>query len=109
MVKYTRATLQRSRDPTDIYYKRLIDMMADYDISLRQSILWDFDGFMPYPRKDVILSPEEEMDYYLYMNYLKDGDRTFFAGVALGYFPDYGLIDLEEETKQKNAGSTSTP
>jgi hypothetical protein len=108
MVKYTRATLQRSRDPTDIYYKRMIDMMYDYDISLRNAILWDFDGFMPYPKKNVILSTEEELDFYLYTNYVPDGGRTFFTGVALGYFPDYGLTDLEEETEQKDAGSTST-
>jgi len=105
-MKYTKASYQRSRDATDIYYKRLLDMMYDYDISLKQAVLWDFDGFMPYPKKNMILTPEEELDFYLYMNYIPDGGRMFFAGVALGYFPDYGLTDLEEEIKQKGDGST---
>ncbi len=106
-MKHNRATLQRSRDATDIYYKRLLDMMNDYEISLKQAILWDLDGFMPYPSKGMILTAEEEIDYYLYMNYIPDDSRVFFSGVALGYFPDYGLHEIEE-TDQKNAGSPSS-
>lgn len=106
-MKYTRATLQRSRDVVDIMYKRLLDMMNDYDISLKQAIEWDMLGFMPYPSKKVILTPEEEVDYYLHLNYIPEDSRIFFGGVALGYFPDYGLTD-EKEAKQKDAGSPSS-
>lgn len=109
MMKYTRATHQRSRDPVDILYKRLLDMMNDHDISLREAIEWDMLGFMPYePKSKIILTPEEEVDYYLHTNYISDENRVFFSGVALGYFPDYGLTD-EEETEQKDTGSPSTP
>ena len=106
-MKYTRATLQRSRDATDIYYKRLLDMMNDYEISLRTAILWDFEGFMPYVSKGMMLSEEDEIDFYLHCNYIPQDSRIFFTGVALGYFPDYGF-DNEEETEQKDAGSSST-
>jgi len=90
-------------------YKRLLDMMNDYDISLKQAIEWDMLGFMPYPSKKIILTPEEEVDYYLHLNYVPEESRIFFGGVALGYFPDYGLTDEEAKTKQKDAGSPSAP
>lgn len=107
MMKHTKATHQRSRDPTDVYYKRLIDMMHDHGITLKTAILWDFDGFMPNPTLGTILTPEEELDYYLYINYLPDEKRMFFTGVALGYLPDYGIGDAEK-SKQKDAGSSSS-
>ncbi len=107
-MKYTKATLQRSRNAVDVVYKRLLDMMNDYDISLKEAIEWDMLGFMPYPSKTTILTPEEEVDYYLHMNYVPEESRIFFSGVALGYFPDYGLTDVEEKTKQKDAGSPSS-
>jgi hypothetical protein len=105
-MKYSKAVTLRSRDPTDIYYKRILDMMCDYNISLKEAISWDMDGYMPYPNKGIMLSPEEEVDFYLYVNYVPEGPRIFFAGVALGQFPDYTIGD-EEETEQKDAGSSS--
>lgn len=81
-------------------------MMNDYDISLKQAIEWDMAGYMPYPVRGVILPLEEEVDYYLHINCISEESRIFFGGVVLGYFPDYGLTD-EEETEQKDAGSSS--
>lgn len=80
-------------------------MMRDYDISMREAIEWDFDGFMPYPRKNVILTPEEEIDFYLHMNHVPSRASGFFAGVALGTAPNYGL-ENEKPVEQKDARSS---
>ncbi len=109
MMKHTRSTFQRSRDATDIYYKRVLDMMHDYDISLATALYWDMDGFMPYPNKGLLLTEDEEVDYYLSMNYLPESSKIFFSGVMSGKYPDYGLTDEKAETEQKDAGSSSTP
>ncbi len=105
-MKHIRATHGRSRDPTDIYYKRILEMMRDYDLTMQDAISWDMDGFMPYPTKGMILTEEEEIDFYLHVNYVPAHSRVFFKGVALGAF-DYTLENEEEETEQKDAGSSS--
>lgn len=105
-MKHIKATHGRSRDPTDIYYKRILEMMRDYDLTMQDAIAWDMDGFMPYPKKGVILTEEEEIDFYLHMNYVPDNSRVFFQGVALGAF-DYTLEDEEEKAEQKDTGSSS--
>jgi hypothetical protein len=110
MMKHSPASRVRSRYPVDIYYKRLIDMMSDYSISLKEAIQWDSCGFMPHTKKGVILTPEQELDLYLRVNYVPEESRYFFIGVALGQFPDYELTDEdEEETEQKDDRGTSTP
>lgn len=105
-MKHFKATNNRGRDPTDIYYKRILEMMRDYDLTMQDAIAWDMYGFMPYPTKGMILTEEEEIDYYLHMNYIPAHSRVFFQGVALGAF-DYTLKDEEEKTEQKDAGSSS--
>lgn len=105
-MKHHRASHLRSRDPTDIYYKRILEMMRDYDLTMQDAINWDMDGFMPYPSRGMILTDEEEVDFYLHTNYIPADSRSFFMGVAFGAF-DYTLKDEEEKDKQKNAGSSS--
>lgn len=107
-MKYTKGTRLRSLDPTDVIYKRLLDMMNDYDISLKTALEWDMLGYMPYPKKGVMPSYEEEIDFYFEVNYLPQGSRVFFSGILLDYFPDYELTDEEEKTEQKDAGSPSS-
>lgn len=99
--------MQRSltRDPTKIYYTRMLTMMADYGITLQEAIQWDYDGFMPFPY-ETILSPEEEFDYYLHVNYVPDENRKMFIDMALGKIPTYGLRRAKTETEQKDAGSS---
>lgn len=94
-----------STDPTKIYYLRMLTMMADYGITLQEAIQWDYDGFMPFPY-ELILSPEEEYDYYLHVNYLPDEDRKMFIDMALGKIPTYGLRRDKKKNEQKDAGST---
>jgi len=105
-MKHIRATFGRSRDPTDIYYKRILEMMRDYDLTMQDTISWDMLGFMPFPQRSMLLSEEEEIEYYLHVNYIPADSRTFFKGVALGAY-DYTLEDEEDETQQKDAGSSS--
>lgn len=105
-MKYNPATHLQTRDPTDIYYKRILEMMRDYNLTMQDAINWDMDGFMPYPSRKMILSDAETIDFYLHMNYIPEDSRTFFTGVALGFY-DYTLEDEEEETDQKDVGSPS--
>ncbi len=81
-------------------------MMRDYSISMKEAIEWDFDGFMPCPQRGVILTPEEEIEFYLFINYIPEKDLRIFQGIALGYMPDYELIN-EETTEQENKGSAT--
>jgi hypothetical protein len=83
----------------------MLTMMADYGITLQEAIQWDYDGFMPFPY-ELILSPEEEYDYYLHVNYLPDEDRKMFIDMALGKIPTYGLRRDKKKSEQKDAGST---
>ena len=106
-MNYFGATYTKSRDPTDIYYKRILEMMRDYKLSMQDAINWDMDGFMPYPSRGMILTDEEEIDFYLHINYIPADSRTFFTGVALGFY-DYTLEDKEEETNQEDDRSSST-
>jgi hypothetical protein len=82
-------------------------MMRDYDLTMQDAILWDMDGFMPYLSRGIILTEEEEIDFYLYMNYVPDASRVFFQGVALGIY-DYTLEDEEKEADQENDRGAST-
>ncbi len=107
-MKHNRAEFLRSRDPTDIFYKRVLDMMRDYEISLAQALSWDMDGFMPFPQHGMLLTDEEDIEYYLHVNYLPESSRVFFSGVMQGKIPDYGLTNEEEDAEQKDAGSSST-
>ena len=107
-MNYFGATYTKSRDPTDIYYKRILEMMRDYNLTMQDAINWDMDGFMPYPSRGMILTDEEEIDFYLHLNYIPADSRTFFTGVALGFY-DYTLEDKEEETDQEDDRSTSAP
>jgi hypothetical protein len=103
-MKHIRASGSLSRAPIDIYYIRILEMMRDYNISMKEAIEWDFDGFMPCPQRGVILTPEEEIEFYLFINYIPKKDSRIFQGIALGYMPDYELIN-EETAKQENKGS----
>jgi hypothetical protein len=107
-MKHNKANFTRSRDPTDIFYKRILEMMRDYDLTMQDAINWDMDGFMPYPSRGMILTDEEEIDFYLHVNYVPESSRFFFTGVALGLY-DYTLKDKEEEAKQEDDRSASTP
>lgn len=100
-MKHYKSTLLKSRYPTDIYYKRIIEMMRDYDVTMQDAILWDMCGFMPFASKGMILSFEEEIDYYLHMNHIPSDSRTFFSGVALGLY-DYNLVEDEKEAEQED-------
>lgn len=104
-MKHFKSTHLSSRDATDIYYKRILEMMRDYDVTMQDAVLWDMCGFMPYPSKGMILSFEEEIDYYLHMNYIPADSRVFFSGVALGLY-DYNLVENEEEAEQEDDRST---
>jgi hypothetical protein len=103
---HRKASYSRSRDPTDVYYKRILEMMRDYKLTMQDAIIWDMDGFMPYPSRGMIMTEEEEVDFYLHINYIPADSRVFFQGVALGAY-DYTLEVEEDEAEQKDAGSPS--
>lgn len=96
-MKYTKHVTNHSHKPIDILYCRLYDMMNDYDISLKKAIEWDMLGFMPYPYEQ-ILTFQEEVEYYLIMNYISAQDRPLLLGTATGMLPDY---ELKPESNSK--------
>lgn len=106
MMKYTKAKYYRSINPVSMLSSRLVDMMNDYGITLRTAIEWDMLGFMPYESKRIMLTPEEEVEYYLYMNYIPESSRIFFTAIAMGELPDYVLTE-DDKMKPYNGDNTS--
>ena len=79
------------RDPgAVVLYGRLIGMMVDYSITLKEALHWDIDGFPPY-WGSAKLSEAERFDYYLHCNYVNISDRRFLVEIAVSENVDFHL------------------
>lgn len=73
-------------------------MMRDYNITLRQSLIWDMEGFDSYNYKK-----DSHVQHYLIVNGIVDvEDRLFYLRVVKGLCPD---IKLTAEQKNDATGS----
>lgn len=66
-------------------------MMKDYDISLKEAITWDMEGFDNY-------NPEisAHVQHYLVANGIHNAyDRLFYVKIMRGLTPDFKLSKLE--------------
>lgn len=71
----------------EVFNERLVSMMRDYDISLRQAIIWDMEGFDNYNYKR-----DTHLQHYLIVNGIVDvEDRLFYLRVMKRVLPDYKL------------------
>lgn len=74
-----------------VYAERLVSMMKDYDITLKEAISWDMEGFGNYNPSLV-----SHIHHYLVANGLHDtDDRLFYVKVMRGLVPDFKLSKLE--------------
>lgn len=74
-----------------VFTERIVSMMRDYDISLKQAVLWDMEGFGNY---DPTISAH--IQHYLLVNGIRNAnDRLFYIKVLRGFTPDIKLKELE--------------
>lgn len=77
-----------------VYIKRIISMMKDYDLSMKDAILWDMDGFMEAPGAND-MDFLYELDFYFWSNGLKLEDTVLYHDVVTGKDTDYVLSTLK--------------
>lgn len=77
-----------------VYIKRIISMMKDYDLSMKDAILWDMDGFMEAPSAND-MDFLYELDFYFWSNGLKLEDTVLYHDVVTGKDTDYVLSTLK--------------
>ena len=71
--------------------ERLVSMMRDYDITLKQAVMWDMEGFDNYNPK----IPSHVQHYLLVNGIINVEDRLFYIKLLRGLSPDIALKELE--------------
>jgi len=73
--------------------------MKDYDITLKQAIIWDMEGFDNYNYKK-----DTHLQHYLIVNGIIDvEDRLFYLRVVKGISPDIKLRDEQKNDTTRNS------
>jgi hypothetical protein len=74
-----------------VFTERIVSMMRDYNISLKQAVIWDMEGFGNYNP-----TISAHIQHYLIVNgILNVNDRLFYIKVLRGFAPDIKLKELE--------------
>jgi hypothetical protein len=82
-----------------VFNERLVSMMKDYDITLKQAIIWDMEGFDNYNYKK-----DTHLQHYLIVNGIIDvEDRLFYLRVVKGISPDIKLRDEQKNDTTRNS------
>lgn len=87
-----------------IYNRRLVSMMKDYDISLKEAIEWDMSGFQHHYK----LSYDSHVAHYLNSNGITDKDSIlYYLKVLRGKLPDLKLSDMgiEGDDSSRDSGT----
>ena len=75
--------------------ERLISMMRDYNITLKQAVMWDMEGFDNYNPKIAA-----HIQHYLLVNGVNNvDDRLFYIKIVKGLSPDIVLSHLESDER----------
>lgn len=82
-----------------VFNERLVSMMKDYTITLKQAIIWDMEGFDSYDyRKDT------HLQHYLIVNGIVDvEDRLFYLKIVKGLSPDIKLTARQDDDTTRNS------
>lgn len=80
------------QDPENVFNKRIMDMMSEYQCTMREALEWDFEGFEFDLRgmdKDLL---KDEFKFYMVKNYipLNSDLIPFYTSIILGE-QDFGL------------------
>lgn len=71
----------------EVFSERIVSMMRDYNISLKEAVTWDMEGFDSYDTKNI-----RHISHYLVVNGLTEyDDRLFYLKVMNGEIPNIGL------------------
>lgn len=73
--------------------ERLVSMMRDYGITLKQAVIWDMEGFGNYNPK----LPSHVQHYLLVNGITNVEDRLFYIKLLRGLSPDIALKELESD------------
>ena len=96
-VKVKDAMKQQIGDDLADFSGNIIGMMADYDISMREAIVWEAENFgVNFNRKDADLL-EKDIYWYLSIHNVKGDIADYYVDVLMHRSPDRVLIDPSEE------------
>lgn len=90
---------------SDTYARRIVGMMADYEITMFDALLWDFDSFCKrqdasaiYEDKGAVVL-ERMFRKYLVTNGIEDSrDQDFYTDMFMGRSNNMGLTRYEEQS-----------
>ena len=83
---------EKTEKSLSIFNDRIVTMMKDYQISMRQALEWDFEGFeniLQQSWEENML--EHDFKYYLWQNGIRDDYWPFYADIFMGRANDMGL------------------
>lgn len=69
---------------------RIISMMNEYDLSMKDAMLWDMEGFSDAPGANE-MDFAYELDYYFWLNGLQLDETTLYREIMSGNHNDYVL------------------
>ena len=74
------------------FISRIITMMAEYNLPMKDAMLWDMEGFTDAPgANDMDFS--YELDYYFWINGLKLEQTLLYHEIMTGKHSDYVLME----------------
>lgn len=72
---------------------RIVTMMAEYDLSMKDAMLWDMEGFSDAPGANE-MDFAYELDYYFWLNGLQLDETSLYHDIMTGENPDYVLTKI---------------
>jgi hypothetical protein len=95
----------------DTFNDRIFGMMAEYQISMSEALLWDFEsfGFTTYEIYDKfgMKGVENRFRTYLLRNGLVGGNADFYADIFLGRENDRVLRRIKDAESEDQSSGTS--
>lgn len=87
----------------DTFGRRMIGMMSDYDITMFDALLWDFEGFGDGCDSEVLFETkglealEKRFRQYLAKCGLEEGSQDYYVGIFMGFTPN---VELHKNAKE---------
>ena len=75
------------------FISRIVTMMAEYNISMQDAMLWDMEGFTDAPGAND-MDFLYELDYYFWLNGLQLDETSLYHDIMTGENPDYVLTKI---------------
>lgn len=96
----------------DTFNERIIGMMAEYNITMSEALLWDFEGFYftasHIYEKFGMRGLENRFRTYLLRNGLVGPKADFYVDIFLGRANDRVLEESDAKSEDKSSGTSES-